>query len=371
MPDHPPERIDLGRADDPRDVVHRAVACLAQGGLVGLPTGTGYALAACCASAPAVALLCAAAAGSDRPTALLVRGAGEVADWAPSVGRVGRRLALRGWPGPLTLVFAADPARPGLAARLSEPARALVAPDGTIALTLCPHPIVREVARLLPAPLSLAGPPAAGADDLADIPGLAMLVDDGPSPRPGDSTVVRVGPVGYEVVRPGLIDAGSLARMAGTIVLFVCTGNTCRSPMAEALCKARLADRLKIAPDALEAAGYVIISAGVAATAGMPAADHAVAIVRELGGSLDDHASRPAGIELVRMADVIIAMTTDHLDLLLERAPDAEPRARLLDPNGGDLDDPVGSDLPNYRRTAEAIIAHLDPLLDELLRRPD
>src|SRR3954470_49452 len=83
------ERIELSRADDPRDVVHRAVACLAQGGVVGLPTESSYGIAAG-ASHPSAVRRLRAAAGLDgpepstvdrRPT-LLLRGPGEVRDWA-------------------------------------------------------------------------------------------------------------------------------------------------------------------------------------------------------------------------------------------------------------------------------------------------
>jgi protein-tyrosine phosphatase len=136
--------------------------------------------------------------------------------------------------------------------------------------------------------------------------------------------------------------------------------------MAEALCKFLLAQRLGCASDELEDRGYVVLSAGMSAAPGMPAAAHAQEVVRARGGSLKDHMSRQINVELVRQADHIIAMTADHLESLLERVPDATSRARLLHPHGDDVADPVGSDRETYLETAQAIEEYLETLLDDL-----
>jgi protein-tyrosine phosphatase len=136
--------------------------------------------------------------------------------------------------------------------------------------------------------------------------------------------------------------------------------------MAEALCKALMARRLNCEPDRLIELGYVVLSAGVSAIDGMPAAAHAVEVVKSRGGSLDGHASRRVAPDLVRHADHIIAMTGDHLDTLLDRVPDVADRARLLDADGDDIADPVGSDLATYQRTAREIESHINHLLDEI-----
>lgn len=367
-----PEWIDLTRADDPRDAVHRAVACLVQGGVVALPTETSYALAATALNADAVARL-QRIKGRDASEsfALALRGSDETTDWVPELATTPRRLIRRVWPGPVTFKCSGGVSK-GLASRLPAAVKDAVASDESICLRSPDHETVRDVLRLVPAPLVVtsarldAAHTANVADHLRDLPDLDMVLDDGPT-HPGlPSTIVQVGPEGWRTIRPGAINAETLIRMAGTIILFICTGNTCRSPMAEALCKARLADRLGCAIEELEARGFVVISAGLSAIEGQPAATHAAEVVRTRGGSLRSHASRRITPELVRHADAIITMTRDHRDALLAHAPEAADRVRLLDPLGDDVDDPIGADRSTYLRTADAIEAHLDHLLDDL-----
>ena len=125
-------------------------------------------------------------------------------------------------------------------------------------------------------------------------------------------------------------------------LLFVCTGNTCRSPMAEAICKAMIADRLGCPPEELEHHGFWVLSAGVSAMDGLPAASNAIQVVRELGGGLESHASRRVTLDLLDQADLIVAMTQGHRDALIHTVPEVAAKVRLLDASGGDIEDPIG-----------------------------
>ena len=152
-----------------------------------------------------------------------------------------------------------------------------------------------------------------------------MVIDAGPTQYQKFATVVKIDEDRWTIEREGVIDAATLAESSSLIILFVCTGNTCRSPMAEAICKVLLARRLGCPVDQLEQRGFVVRSAGVSAATGEPAATHAIDVVRALGGSLENHRSRRIAANLVRQADCIFAMTVDHLDALLEPYPRSSP----------------------------------------------
>src|SRR5439155_19623374 len=151
-------------------------------------------------------------------------------------------------------------------------------------------------------------------------------------------------------------------------VVFLCTGNTCRSPMAEALGKKLLAERLGCTPEELPERGYQILSAGLSATAGDEAAAEAVEAARELGADLSGHCSRRLTHDLLAQTDYLVAMTRAHLRAVMPYCSGDGPCPRLLSADGRDIADPIGGDREVYRACAQQIARCLEELLPALDR---
>jgi protein-tyrosine-phosphatase len=178
--------------------------------------------------------------------------------------------------------------------------------------------------------------------------------------------VLRVGPGSFQVLREGLLDLKALREAAGLRLAFVCTGNTCRSPMAEGLARAALSRRLEVAPERLGDFGFEIVSMGVFAMPGAPASAHAVEVLDPLGIDLRSHRSRYAVPDEIARFDRVYAMTHSHLEALRLMLPPGKDRnCELLDPEGNDVGDPVGGPREDYERAAEEIARAIERRLDE------
>lgn len=147
-------------------------------------------------------------------------------------------------------------------------------------------------------------------------------------------------------------------------VLFVCTGNTCRSPMAEGLLRQLLQER------GLQGEVLSVASAGLHAQRGASAAPGAQRVMESMGIDLSGHRSRPVDEALVDQADLILAMTASHRDELRRRFPHKAAAIHTLKGYAGaedgseDVEDPFGGDDQRYRAAAEEIRRLLEKLLN-------
>ena len=366
--------IDLRRADDRRDVIHRAVQALAEGCSVAFPTETDYVVATAARVATAVEpLLGLAGRHPGEPLlTLALKSADEALDWAPRISGVGRRIARRCWPGPVAIIVPDDHPE-SLVWRLPPVARKSLVDGGRLRLRVPGHPILADCMRMLAGPVILAEPtvggsPVVNAEQVEALGGgiVSLILDDGRARYAQPATTIELEGDGFRIVRPGIVSEETLRRLASLMVLFVCTGNTCRSPMAEAIFRRLAAERLGCSPDEIERQGIVVASAGLAAWAGGPASGHAVETVAAMGADLRNHESQPLTESLVRQADVILTMTASHRAAVLAQFPDAGGRVDMLSPDRRDVLDPIGGSRETYRNCADQISEHLAGRLDTL-----
>jgi protein-tyrosine phosphatase len=350
-------------------MVHRTVQALVEGCVVALPTETVYGLAADALNQQAVERLCEIKGRSGAmPLAISVPSREAAEDFICELSPLARRLSCRCWPGPLTLVA---PCTSPLSAvtQLPKGVRDRIIGDyGCVGFRVVDHRVLAGIHRYLSGPLVLTSANRSEheapttAEEVAKQLGdsLPLLLDDGPTRYGGASTVARVMGNRWEILREGVIERAAMNQFVKPVIVLVCTGNTCRSPMAETLLREQLRKKFGC-EDAVR-----VLSAGVAAGQGCGASPQAIEVMGKRELDLTGHSSRSLDEEVMNVADLVLTMTRGHRAAILAAWPEMQDRVHTLRRDGGDISDPVGMPVEVYEACAEQIDRELAAWIEAL-----
>lgn len=345
------------------DAIEKATGVLARGGLVSFPTETVYGVAVRADRPEGVAQLRKVKQREpDKAFTVHLGDPKEAEAYVPALPGVARRLIRKAWPGPVTLIVPVkDPSRVQHGLGLNEATVRSVYYDNTIGLRCPDHVVAAALLRAAGGPVVAASanpagdsPARSGEEVLQSLDGqVDLLLDAGSTRYAQPSTIVRVADEGYSVLREGVFSSRIIDRLAKLHILFVCTGNTCRSPMAEGLAEKILAERLGCAVDELPSRGVIVSSAGISGGIG-GASEHAITVLARQGIDISQHASTALSADHVRQADYTWAMTRAHRDAIVNMVPSAADRVALL-LDGEDVADPVGGTVEDYESCGQTI----------------
>ena len=369
------EVCDIRSAPAHHSAVVRSAEILAAGGLVVVPTETVYGLAANAVHPQAMERLRRLKERpADHPFTVHLGQPEHAARYLIDVPSYAKRMMGRGWPGPLTLVFAvSDPTRTQVA-RETPDARALALfRRGTIGLRCPDHGFAQALLSALDFPVVAASanraglpPPVEGAGIRQQLGGqVELIVDAGRCRYAQPSTVVSVTGRTFKILREGTLDECTLRNHAALNILLVCTGNTCRSPMAEVMLRDLLAKRLGIPADLLAEAGCQVSSAGLHGLEGAPASDGALHAMELRGLDLSRHVARTVDVGMLQRADHVWVMCGQHLQGVTAMVPSLRDRACLL-AGGEDVKDPIGESQEYYYQCADKLARSLQARLQEV-----
>ena len=211
---------------------------LRDGGIVVLPTETVYGAAGLASSEQAMLRLRAIrGGGADRPFTVHLAHRSDAPKYLGTLPQHAERLMRKLWPGPVGLVFTVDAARRAeICSNLRVSESDLF--DGDSITLRCPdHIVATDVIGRIDGPIVLTAVDATHEGKLSDAveQQVDLVFEAGPTNYSKPSTLVRVTESGYDIIRAGVYDERIIERLLRTTILFVCSGNTCRSPMAEAI----------------------------------------------------------------------------------------------------------------------------------------
>ncbi len=350
--------VKLDPAKPDHAVLTEAAQLVDSGALVAFPTETVYGIACRVTNDSLKSLSSVKGRSADKYYTLHIAESAQAHKYVPQLGLRAAKLVKNAWPGPLTIVFELDDdslakVRSNLDSQVFEN----LYKSNSIGIR-CPDNIVsRQFISRLESPIVAPSANTGGADPattaeqvLNSLNGkIDMILDGGPAKYGKSSTVVKIGKNNFDILRQGVYEHSEIERLYMVRVLFVCTGNTCRSPMAEGIFKKRLAEKLNCTVDQIEQIGYKTGSAGTIGSAGWPASTEAVDVCSENGIDISSHQSTALSKQLIEQSDLIYVMSRCHREQVLNLCKAAEEKCFLMAADT-EVPDPIGQDRHIYQR---------------------
>ena len=343
--------------------IKEAAALVDVGELVAFPTESVYGIACRAHNNSLTKLNDLKDRDPDKYYTLHISQTSEAEKYVPTIGLKAEKLIRNAWPGPLTIVFELDDEdmdkqqnslnREVFESLYKNNSIGIRFPDNTVAsilLRTAHYPVVAPSANLT------GQQPATDAEEvLAQFSGqIDLLLDAGPCKYKKSSTVVKTGKKGLEILREGVYSQTEMEAMSEIRFLFVCTGNTCRSPMGEGIFRKYLAEKLQRKVDHLDKMGYKVSSAGIIDLASSPASTEAVAACAAKGIDIKAHRSRAISQELIEESDFIFTMSRMHIERIVAFIPEAASKCSLITKDK-DIPDPIGQGQQVFNNCAELI----------------
>ncbi|MHC4396998.1 MAG: L-threonylcarbamoyladenylate synthase [Planctomycetota bacterium] len=355
--------------------IKEAAGLVDAGGLVAFPTETVYGIACRVRAESLDKLNHLKNRAPDKYYTLHISRKTDLEKYVPAIGLRAQKLIENAWPGPLTIVFELD------SRDIQKPRNSLekevfenLYKDNSIGVRCPENPVASTLLRLVHNPVvapsaNMTGQkPAVNAEQvLAQFSSqIELLLDAGSCKYKKSSTVVKISEDRLQILRAGVYTEEGLEKMSKVKFLFVCTGNSCRSPMAEGMFRKYLAEKLGCEVDHLEKKGYKVCSAGTMGIIGVPASPEAVAACAAKGIDIKAHRSGALSQQLVEECDFIYAMSRAHCQRVVAFSSKAADKCVLL-VEGREVPDPIGQGQEVYDSCAELIEEAVKKRISELI----